>query len=617
MDGIVVIDQNGAIEGFNRAAERVFGYHAAEVLGHNVKMLMPEPYHSEHDGYLAAYRATDRPKIIGIGREVVGRRKDGTTFPMDLAVGESRFEDRRLFAGIVRDITARKRMEDELRESEERFRLLVDNIRDYAIVTFDTAGAIKSWNAGSQRLCGWPAGEAIGKPISLFFLPGREQEGQDILAHVRECGRFEGKGQRVRRDGSTFWAHEIDTPLWDRTGHMRGFVHISHDVTGQMETDHALRAAKEDAERANRAKTQFLQAASHDLRQPAQALVLYASALESRVGDREAAAPILTNLKGSLATLNGLLGVLLDVSKLEAGIITPEPTIFALAEAIDEAVRDFEPQAARKGIRVKMVATTAMVRSDRTLFGRIVRNLMSNAVRYTERGRILVGCRLRGQTIRVEVLDTGTGIPKDKLEEIFHEFVQVGNPERDRDQGLGLGLAIVRRLARVLGCPVTVRSTEGKGSAFSVELPLLGFSRARNLAFLSSPQARPAAPPAKGLIFVIDDENAVLTALRMLIQDWGYEVVAAHSEDEAMEALDHQPRPPDVVVADYRLRAGHTGAEVIARIRQRYNRPIPSIIITGDTAPERIREAQAHGLGLLHKPIPADTLHAEIARHLR
>jgi len=740
LDGIVVTDDKAIIAGFNRAAERIFGYRPEEVLGRNIKILMPEPYHSEHDGYVAAYKATEKPKVIGKGREVVGRRKDGTVFPMDLAIGESRIGDRHLFAGfirditdrkrsdqllkdseaksrailetaadaiitidergtiltanpaaerifgymaaemtghdismlmpepyrvahkaylkryaapglgngaeevlgrrkdgsgfpaelavaethvagtrifteIVRDISARKRIEDDLRESEERFRLLVDNIRDYAIITIEVDGTVKSWNMGSQRIYGWAAEEVVGRPMSVLFGEDAVKGAENPLAHVREAGRIEGEGWRIRKDGSRFWGHVIITPLWDEHGHMRGFVRICRDVTEQMEAESALRAAKEAAELANHAKTKFLAAASHDLRQPVQALFLQAAALEARMGEPDKAAPILTHVKGSLAALNGLLEALLDVSKLEAGTVKPQVSTFPLSETVEQIVAEFEPLARSKGLVLKMAETTAVVRTDASLFGRILRNLVANAIRYTRRGKILVGCHPHGQTLSVEVLDTGIGIAKEKLDDIFQEFYQVGNSERDRDQGLGLGLAIVRRLARLLDCPVSVRSTEGKGSAFTVQVPLAGFSRAKNIASLGATTQHPATE--RGLIFVIDDENTVLNALQLIIADWGYDVVTAHTEDEAMVALAHQSRPPDVVIADYRLRAGQTGADVIAHIRQRYDRAIPSIVITGDTAPERIREAEAHGLRLLHKPVVAETLKAEIARHVR
>src|SRR4051794_27991770 len=231
VDGIITIDDEGHIRDVNPAAERIFGYDRTEMIGRNINMLMPEPYHSEHDSYLAAYKATRRPKIIGIGREVVGLRKDGSTFPMDLAVGESRLNGRHLFAGIVRDMTETKKTEEQLRHSEESFRLLVDNVRDYAITWLDTEGQVATWNAGAERLYGWSAAEAAGQPMQLFYPPETTGEAERTLRKVRESGRYDGEDLRLRKDGTRFWAHVIITPLWDEKGRMRGYVCVAKDIT--------------------------------------------------------------------------------------------------------------------------------------------------------------------------------------------------------------------------------------------------------------------------------------------------------------------------------------------------------------------------------------------------
>ncbi|HSV28681.1 MAG TPA: ATP-binding protein, partial [Candidatus Omnitrophota bacterium] len=252
------------------------------------------------------------------------------------------------------------------------------------------------------------------------------------------------------------------------------------------------------------------------------------------------------------------------------------------------------------------------VRSDPALLSRIVQNLMSNAVRYTRRGRILLGCRRQGRSLSIEVWDTGIGIPEDRRADIFDEFTQLGNPERDRSQGLGLGLAIVKRLAGLLGHRVAVRSVPGKGSVFSVALPLASQQSDRG-------RAKPLAlnlGDGSRLVVLIDDEPIVLKGLALVLQSWGYEVLAATSEAEAIEKLEALRRAPSLILADYRLREGHTGTEAVANIRTLFNSAIPSIIITGDTAPERLREAEASGLSILHKPIQPPTLREIVAETL-
>ena len=616
VDGIITIDEHGSIQSFNRAAERIFGYSADQVIGRNVKMLMPEPYHGEHDGYLAAYKTTGRPKIIGTGREVVGRRQDGSTFPMDLAVGESHLSGHHLFAGIIRDMTETKKTEEQLRHSEESFRLLVDNVRDYAITWLDTEGRIATWNAGAERLYGWSASEAAGQSMQLFYPPETAGEAEPTLRVVRESGRYDGEGLRIRKDGTRFWAHVIITPLWDEKGRMRGYVCVAKDITDRKrgEEDRKrgeedLKRAKDDAERASVAKSKFLAAASHDLRQPVQAMVFFTSALTTQIQETSAQ-PLLHDLKASLDGVNMLLDSLLDVSRLDAGIVTPRLTNFSLVTLLGRLRTEFGPLAGDRRLRLKVMPTTAIIRSDPTLLERIVQNLLSNAVRYTEHGKILVGCRARGQTLGIEVWDQGIGIPEDRLDDIFQEFYQIGNIERDRSQGLGLGVALVQRLSKLLDHPVQVRSVPGLGSVFRVNVPLIGYNRQQNVGFLG-PSTGTWAGNRKGLIVLIDDEVLILHGLKVVVEGWGYEVVIASSEAEAMERLAERDRPPDIIIADYRLRAGRTGLEAIRHIRAHYgNRPIPSIVITGDTAPERLREAEASGYRLLHKPVSPNQLQA-------
>ncbi|MGE5545525.1 MAG: PAS domain S-box protein [Solirubrobacterales bacterium] len=629
VDGIITIDTKGRIYGFNRAAERIFGYSALEVEGRNVSMLMPEPYRHEHDGYIRNYLTTGIPRIIGTGREVVGQRKDGSTFPMDLAVGEGRLGGQRIFAGMVRDITARKAVEERLRASEERLRLVVEGVRDYAITMLDPKGTLVSWNAGAERLYGWTADEVVGTHSSRFYTPEEVAIGgaERALTTATTDGRFEDEGWRLRKDGSRFWAHVIITALRDEKGELKGFTRISHDMTESKLHEDALRRAKDqaeaatiaaeraketaekarnEAERANMAKTRFLAAASHDLRQPVQAIFFFTSVLAQKLANQPAAR-ILDDLHASVEGLNMLLDSLLDVSKLDAGMVTPKITDFSVAAVLERTAAEFGPQARDKGLEFKVVGSSATVRTDPALLSRIVQNLASNAIRYTARGRILVGCRRHRDRLRIEIWDTGPGIPPDRTTEIFEEFTQLANPERDRTQGLGLGLAIVSRLARLLGHHIEVHSNPGTGSVFSVELPLSPtLARGRAL-----PVPRPVPPTvseANRLVVLIDDEPIVLRGLAMVLQGWGYDVIEATSEAEAVEKLALTKRLPSLILADYRLREGHTGTEAVAHIRGIYNASIPSIIITGDTAPERLREAEASGLSILHKPVQPPTL---------
>ena len=264
---------------------------------------------------------------------------------------------------------------------------------------------------------------------------------------------------------------------------MRGYVQIAQDVTEQKRAEEELRRAKEEAERANIAKSRFLAAASHDLRQPVQAMTFFTIALTKQI-ENTAAEPLLNDLKGSLEAIKTLLDSLLDVSRLDAGIVQPRFANFSLSALFGRIQTELAPLAGDKKLTLRVLPTTAIIRSDPTLLERIVQNLVSNAIRYTERGKILVGGRARGRFLRIEVWDQGIGIPKNRLDDIFQEFYQIGNIERDRSQGLGLGLAIVQRLSNLLDYPVQVQSVLGRGSVFRVDVPLIGYNRQRNIGFL-------------------------------------------------------------------------------------------------------------------------------------
>ena len=396
---------------------------------------------------------------------------------------------------------------------------------------------------------------------------------------------------------------------------MRTHAEFNHGLRLRFDIDElarALRHQKELAEEANLAKSRFLASASHDLRQPVHALSLSVGALQA-LSMPEAASELVDHIERSVEALDGLFTALLDVSRLDAGVITPEPRAFAVQPVLDRVYHGHALEAAAKGVALRMTPCSLHVHTDPVLFERVLRNLVSNAVRYTDRGRVLVGCR-RGNPVRVEVWDTGRGIPAALQEAVFQEFFQVDNQQRDRQAGLGLGLAIVRRLTALLGIELSLRSEEGRGSVFS-----LAVARA-------DPVRPPPGPapewvvstePANGrFVLVIDDEPAIQVAMRALLTSWGYGVLAAGSCTEMLELLEFCPVPPDLLICDYRLRDGENGIETVMRLQSEYNDELPAILVTGDTAPERLLEARASGLLLLHKPVEHTRLRQAIGRQL-
>jgi signal transduction histidine kinase len=364
-----------------------------------------------------------------------------------------------------------------------------------------------------------------------------------------------------------------------------------------------LTEEKERAEIANRSKSQFLAAASHDLRQPAHALGLYIATLRAMAAspniERTALHDIAERLQTALKGMSQLLNVLLDISRLDAGVIEVEPRCFPLQQELDGLENQFLRAASEKGLTLKIRPTPIWVQTDAVLLRNILANLVSNAVRYTNRGGVLVACRRRNDEVEIQVFDTGIGIESAQLPGIFLEFYQVGNAARDREQGLGLGLAIVQRTATLLGASVHVRSRPGHGSVFSIRLPLA--RPAANSCTGVLPE--PASSSTRKTILVVDDDRDVLASMQTLLQTWGHMVVAAASIEQAVEAADAHGDALELVVTDFRLAHRVTGIDVVHAVSESIGRAIPAIIITGDTSADGINAASSSGYRVMHKPL--------------
>ena len=375
-----------------------------------------------------------------------------------------------------------------------------------------------------------------------------------------------------------------------------------------------LRKQKERAEQVNAAKTRFFAAVSHDLRQPVQALELFSAALLRELGEHPAR-HLATSIRSLGRELDELLGTLLDFVRIDAAVVKPVIQDFPLADLLRRMEKEFSLQAGAQGLRLRVVPCRAWVRSDQVLLERILRNLVGNALKYTRSGRILLGCRRVGGGVRIEVHDTGIGIPADQQQEIFKEFVQLANPERDRHKGLGLGLSIVSGLAGLLAHPVGLRSELRRGSCFSITLPLGVASGA------ARPQEQEETPILEAAdeasVLLIDDDQAIREAVNNLLQGWGHAVVVAESEQEALELLGSTGFLPDVLLVDFRLRQGRTGLQAIEAVRAYCGKKIPAAIVTGDAASEELDQARAAGFALLHKPLSAARLRMLIADLLR
>jgi signal transduction histidine kinase/CheY-like chemotaxis protein len=382
----------------------------------------------------------------------------------------------------------------------------------------------------------------------------------------------------------------------------RESVHLRRQNSELLEE---LRRRREAAEEANVAKSRFLAVASHDLRQPLHALGLFVQALqESSIAAQER--HIVGNILRSVDAMEELFDALLDISRLDAGIVRPRIATIPLAPLMERVRAEYDSAAREKGLKLRVVRNSLFVRSDAVLIERIMRNLLANAVRYTDRGRVILGARRTADSVRIEVWDSGRGIPQDKHREIFQEFHQLDNPAR----GLGLGLAIVKRLVKLLDHPLELRSQLGRGSVFAMTVP-----RGRREDFISGEadgQIVVDRDVANSLILVVDDEPDVRDSILAMLGQWRGEVVAAESCAEMLRKLVSIQRVPDLIVANYRLRQ-ESGIDVIARLREKFNAQVPALLITGETGVEQLREAAKSGLLVLRKPLVPSRLRALIA----
>ncbi|ALG74997.1 histidine kinase [Azospirillum thiophilum] len=520
-------------------------------------------------------------------------------------------------------------------KQHELLRATVENVPQ-GIAVFDEEWRVATWNNQFLVLLDLPDGfvqvgtslEEIVGLIDRRGEYGRNGEVETLLARRSDPRRRNRPDvyERVRPDGTVL---EIATnpmpgpkPGGPKPGG-GGFVAVYTDVTERhraaaalreanetlerriAERTHDLSEAKAEAERANRGKTRFLAAASHDLLQPLHAARLFLSALSERNGDSA-----ISQIDASLRSVEQILGDLLDVSKIDSGVVKPNPVPMRIDELLKPLGEEFTVLASRHGLALRVVECSAIVRSDPTLLRRILQNYLANAVRYTRTGRILLGCRRRGGVLSIEVWDTGPGIPEHKVPEIFMEFRQLDNDADDRGKGLGLGLAIVERLAGILDHTVQVRSRVGLGSAFSVLVPLTDEPVAARAVV-----ARPRGRDLRGvLVLCLENEPAIARATEDLLSSWSCGVVTAAVPDLALAKL--EGRRPDVILTDYHLDRSLTGVEALRGLRETLGGDIPAAVVTADRDASVREDIEAAGCRLLYKPVRPGALRALLGQLL-
>lgn len=457
-DGILLVDGAGRITLANQQVETLFGYKRADLLGQPVELLIPERFRPGHLQRHDAYRNAPTIRLMGNGLALCGRRQDGSEFPVEISLSPVVTEGDLLTTVVIRDVSERQQIELALRTSEERYRLLVEGVQDYAIFMLDPQGQVATWNAGAEHIKGYAASEIIGQHIARFYLPDEVAAGrpEEILAQARAHGRFDEEGRRLRKDGSVFWAHVTITALQDRQGELRGFAKVTQDISA--------RKAAEALERT------FVATVSHDLRNPLSVIQTLAGLLKASETYHERA------VDGILAQsrhLERLTSDLLDASRLQSGQLSMRPGWVDLGTLLQTLVATMQTTSAHHQLGLKLPLALRPGWWDRDRVEQVAGNLLRNALKYSpDGGRITVTVEDERGQLRVAVADQGMGLPAEVLPFLFDRFFRSEDARRSSAKGLGLALFISKSLVEAHGGRIWAESDGvGQGSRFSFTLP--------------------------------------------------------------------------------------------------------------------------------------------------
>ena len=583
---LFMLDPQGRIMTWNLGAQRLNGYAPEEIIGRHFSVFYtPEALESGWPAHELKV-ATLEGHFEDEGWRV---RKDGSRFWANVVVTALRDEDGKLlgFSKITRDLTDRRLHEEAVRQSEERFRLMIEAVQDYAIYMLDGEGLVSSWNAGAQRMKGYAREEILGRHFSRFFTEEDAAAGKpwEELAMARRHGRVENEGWRVRKNGERFWARAVLTAMQDREGHLRGFAKVTQDLSERRHV--------QDLERAARNVNEFIAMLAHELRNPLAPIRNAVQVMTKVPADAQAQDAMRLTIDRQSAQLVRIVDDLLDIARITKGSLSIEHRVLDLAEVVRRAVETAAPgiEAARHTLDVDLAAEPLFVEGDLHRLAQLLANLLNNAARYTPPGgRISVRARREDDEAVIRVRDTGRGIEREMLERIFDMFVQEGRSPLERvGGGLGVGLALARRLAELHGGTLEAHS-EGAGRGAELILRLTAVASASAATARASDAA--STPAVARRVLVVDDNVDAATTLGQLLKSLGHETRVVHDGPSALTAA--AEFRPDVVLLDIGM-PGMDGYEVARRLQGlKRERKFRIVAITGwgqEADRERAKEA--------------------------
>jgi two-component system CheB/CheR fusion protein len=586
----------------------------------------------------SAVPQADIPRVVELERELEATRNElqaairnlETSSEEQMAINDEALSVNEEYQSTNEELLASKEelqslneelnaLNSQLQETLDRQRKTSDDLQnvlystDVATIFLDTRFNIRFFTPATKALFNVIPSD-VGRPLTDLKSLAADDA---LLDDARKVLKSQTPVEREIQGQSGYWFIRRILPYRTSDEQTEGVVITFEDVTERRRTADALTAAKRQAELATIAKSRFLAAASHDLRQPLQTLALLQGLLAKKVeGDK--AQSLVGRIDEALSAMTGMLNTLLDINQIEVGAVRAELADISVNELFDRLRDELTYHAQAAGLALRVLPCAKFVRSDPRLLEQMIRNLLSNALKYTQRGKVLVGCRRRRGKLRIEIWDSGIGIPASELQSIFEEYHQLDNAARQRSRGLGLGLSIVKSLGELLGHHIRVRSRQGKGSVFSIEVPLSPRGAASRSAQAPSDAEDASTQRAarSGTILIIEDDPEVRENLELFLKDEGYDAATAIDGAAALELAARGAIRPDLVLADYNLPNGMNGIQVCQKLRQELGRPIPFIILTGDISTEALRDIAHHDCVQFNKPVKLRELTQAIARLL-